>query len=71
MQTHVFVQLTRKKIADEQNNAEIQANVDMVVSSPAVIDDRTEHIRKETEADETMKTQKEIILQHTKLTVQQ
>lgn len=51
----------KKESADNEKSAEIQAYVDMIVTSLPVSADRTEQIRKETNADETMKELKETI----------
>lgn len=47
--------------ADSENTAEIQAYVDMIVTSLPVTADRTEQIRRETNADEMMKELKRTV----------
>lgn len=51
----------KEESADCKKSAEIQAYVDMVVTSLPVTADRTEQIRKETKAEETMKELKETV----------
>ncbi|XP_061887621.1 uncharacterized protein K02A2.6-like isoform X2 [Entelurus aequoreus] len=51
----------KRELADSDNSTEIQAYVDMVVTSLPVTADRTEQIRKETIADETMKELKSTV----------
>lgn len=52
----------KEERADREKSAEIQAYVDMVVMSLPVTEDRTEQIRRETIAHETMKELKSTIL---------
>lgn len=51
----------KEERADNKKSAEIQAYVDMIVTSLPVTADRTEEIRRETNADETMKELKRTV----------
>lgn len=51
----------KEERADSENTVEIQAYVDMIVTSLPVTADRTEQIRRETNADETMKELKRTV----------
>lgn len=51
----------KEERADCENSADIQAYVDMIVTSLPVTADRTEQIRRETNADETMKELKSTV----------
>ena len=51
----------KEESADSETCADIQAYVDMIVTSLPVTADRTKHIRQETNEDETMKVLKETI----------
>lgn len=51
----------KEERADSEKTAEIQAYVDMIVTSLPVTADRTEQIRRETNADETMKELKHTV----------
>lgn len=52
----------KKECADSEESAEIQAYVDMVVTSRPATEDRPEQFQRETIADETMKKLKNTIL---------
>lgn len=54
--------VNKKESPDEQKSAEIQAYVDMIVTSLPVSAERTEQIRKATRLDDTMKELKKTIL---------